>query len=65
MGLLRPLVWLKNFLRDLFLGGENQIAIEIEGREAISREGWAALPEEERGKWEPASIDPRFYKRKP
>jgi hypothetical protein len=44
-----------------FCFGENQIAVAFDGREAIWQEDWARLPEEERGKWEPASVDPLFY----
>jgi hypothetical protein len=59
------LAWLKSFAVHLFRGGENQIAVEIGGEEAIHEEDWSKLSEEERAKWEPTDDPLPFYRRKP
>jgi hypothetical protein len=59
------IAWLKSFAVHLFRGGENQIAVEIGGEEAIHEEDWRKLPEEERAKWEPVVEPMPLYRRKP
>ena len=61
---MRLLAWLNGFVTRLFLGGENQIAIEYRGEEAIHEEEWSRLPEEERGRWEAVDEYPELYRRK-
>jgi hypothetical protein len=57
--LRRLVVWLE----DRF--GSNQIAIELEGEEAIPEEEWRKLPADERARWEPADSPMPLYRRKP
>lgn len=54
---------LRAFVRSHFYGSD-QIAVEIEGEEAIGVEEWGALPPEERDKWEPTGAAAILYRRK-
>jgi hypothetical protein len=64
---MRLIARLRRFLRWLWSRwhGSNQIAVSMEGREVIGEEEMAALPEDEREKWEPVDESGVAYWRKP
>ena len=61
---MRVIARLRAFPRSYFYGSD-QIAIELEGEEAIPEEEWRKLPEDEPARWEPADSPMPLYRRKP